>query len=116
LSKEYFVTGIANSGYNSKEILNNPRVIDTYLFLSLSDCIMITTKITQLVIIRVLHHFVVIGPIRFHLRVCYYFGTIIRILTNLSVFRILSITFATELRFSLFLFHWIWSWYTKAGQ
>jgi len=78
------------------------REFDNYLFLPLSNCIMITIKISQLVIIRVLHRFAVIGPIRFQLKVCYYFDTIFRILTDLSVFRILSITFATKLGFTLF--------------
>ena len=58
---------------------------DTYLFLPLFDGIMITIKIIQLVIIRVLYHFAVIGTIRFQLKICYYFHAIIRILTNLSV-------------------------------
>jgi len=78
--------------------------IDIYLFLQFLDCIMITIKINQLVVIRVLHCFLVIGPIRFQLKVCYYFDTILKILTDLSVFSILSITFATELRFTLLLF------------
>jgi len=57
-----------------------------------------------LVIIRVLHHVGVIGSIRFQLKVCYYFNTIFKILTNLSMFRIFSIKFAIELDFTLFLF------------
>jgi len=52
----------------------------------------------------VLHRFFVIGPIRFQLKVCYYFDTIFEILIDLSVFRILSITFTTKLGFTLFLF------------
>jgi len=47
-------------------------------------------KINQLVFIRVSHRFVVIGPIRFQLKICYYFDTIFEILTDLSMFRILS--------------------------
>jgi len=76
------------------------EVSDTYLFLALSDCIMITIEINQSIIIRVLHHFAVIEPIRLQLKVCYYFDNIIKILTNLSMFRILSITFVTELGFT----------------
>jgi len=77
-------------------------VVDTYLFLSISDCIMITIKINQLVIIVILHHFVVIRSISFQLKVYYYFDTILEILTNLNVFCILST--ATKLRFTRFLF------------
>jgi len=73
---------------------------DTYLFLPLFDCIMITIKKNQFVIIMVLHHFAVIRPTRFQLKVCYYFDTIIKILINLSAFHILYITFATKLRFT----------------
>jgi len=56
-----------------------------------------------LVIIKVLHHFALIGKIRFQLKVCYYFDTILIISTDLSVFHILSINFATELGFTWFL-------------
>jgi len=52
----------------------------------------------------VLHNFAVIKPIWFQLKVCYYFDTIFQNLTHLSVFRIWSIPFATELGFALLLF------------
>jgi len=54
---------------------------------------MITIKINQLIIIRVLHRFGVIGPIRFQLQVCYYFDTIFEILTNLKFYLILVLFF-----------------------
>jgi len=43
-------------------------IFDNYLFLPLSDCIMITIKINQLVIIRALHVFGVIRTIKFQLK------------------------------------------------
>jgi len=81
-------------------VLYVDAIIDSYLFLPLSDCRMITININQLVIIRVLHYFAVICRIRLQLKVCYYFHTIFAILIDLSVFNILSITFATELKFT----------------
>jgi len=51
---------------------------------------MITIKINQLVIIRGFNHFSVIWPIRFQLKVYYYFDIIFKILIDLSMFRILS--------------------------
>jgi len=44
--------------------INAREATDTYLFLPLSSSKMIIIKINQLIIIRVLHHFAVIGPIR----------------------------------------------------
>jgi len=80
---------------------------------------MITIKINQLVIIRVLHRFGVIGPIRFQLKVYYYFETIFGILTYLSVFHVLFITFVTKLEFTLLLFCFaynlkIYKYYSRA--
>jgi len=74
-----------------------------------------------LVIIRILHRFGVIGSIRFQVKVCYYFDTIFRILTDLSVLRILFITFTTELGFTQFLIFFadnleIYKFYSKAKR
>jgi len=61
-------------------------------------------NINQLVIISVIDHFGIIGPIRFQLKVYHYFDTIFRILTGLDMFPIFFITFVTKLGFTWFLF------------
>jgi len=87
---------------NVTSLLHQTKVmsIDTYLFLPLSNCIIITININQMVIIMVLNHFSIFRPIRFQLKVCYYFDTIHGILTNLSMFCIFPKTFDTKLRFT----------------